>query len=337
MERQYKCLRQNAFIYDNYKLVPIRDEDKYAIMQWRNEQIEILRQKELLTKEQQELYFKNIVDKLFEQEKPNQLLFSFLENDILIGYGGLVHIDWESKNAEVSFLTETKRSIDHEQCIKDWSAYLKMLKKIAKEQICFNKIFTYAYDVRPWLYEALLNSGFIEEARLKTHIVINSRQYDVLIHSCFLNNLVCRMANQNDVMLYFQWANDEWVRKYSYDHGKISFENHIAWFQKKLESGKSFFYLFIKDGEFSGQVRIERNEDETIIGVSVDFIFRGLKLASKMVEQACSDFERKYPCETIVAYIKKDNFASLNSFIKADFIKKDEVIIKEQESYRLTR
>ncbi|GAK91039.1 putative ribosomal-protein-serine acetyltransferase [Nonlabens ulvanivorans] len=49
------------------------------IMKWRNEQMYHLRQAEKLTEQSQDSYFKNVVSKLFEQEKPNQLLFSFLK------------------------------------------------------------------------------------------------------------------------------------------------------------------------------------------------------------------------------------------------------------------
>lgn len=37
--RTYKCLNQQVFESGDYKLVPIRHEDRYSIMQWRNEQI----------------------------------------------------------------------------------------------------------------------------------------------------------------------------------------------------------------------------------------------------------------------------------------------------------
>ena len=185
MSRTYLCLPQNTFRNGNYSLLPIRDEDKYVILQWRNEQIAILRQKKPLTKEMQEQYFATTIANLFTQEKPGQLLFSFLENDVLIGYGGLVHIDWESRNAEVSFITETKRNINKQQFINDLCNYLQILKPLAKEHLGFTKIYTYAYDIRPDLYAALLKSGFIEEARLKNHVVIKGQNYDVLIHSFF--------------------------------------------------------------------------------------------------------------------------------------------------------
>ena len=46
-----------------------------------------LRQDKLLTELSQESYFKGTVAKLFEPKKPNQILFSYLKNDICIGYG----------------------------------------------------------------------------------------------------------------------------------------------------------------------------------------------------------------------------------------------------------
>ena len=64
-----------------YALVPIRYEDRVDIMKWRNEQIYHLRQKEELTKLEQDLYFKNIVRELFEQSSPNQLLFSYIQSN----------------------------------------------------------------------------------------------------------------------------------------------------------------------------------------------------------------------------------------------------------------
>ena len=222
MLRAYKCLLQNEFIEGNYKLIAMRDEDKYAIMQWRNEQIDILRQKEPLTKEKQEWYFKNIVDKLFEQEKPDQLLFSFLENDILIGYGGLVHIDWKKKNAEISFITATERNLNRNQFINDWKCYLGLIKYMADKQLNFRKIYTYAYDIRPYLFPILIESNFVEEARLKDEISINDKQYDVLIHSYLFDDISFRMASKEDVMLYFKWTNNPQVRSNSFNNNQIN-------------------------------------------------------------------------------------------------------------------
>ncbi|MDR6786135.1 GNAT family N-acetyltransferase [Pedobacter africanus] len=169
----------------NFRIAPILDKDKFSIMNWRNQQIDILRQATILTEADQSSYFKNVVEKLFEVDYPSQLLFGFYENDILVGYGGLVHINWEDQHAEISFLTESKRSKTQEVFINDWSVYLGMIEKIAFHQLDMMKIFTYSYDVRPHLNKVLHVSGYTLEARLKKHVNINGEWQDVLIHSKF--------------------------------------------------------------------------------------------------------------------------------------------------------
>ena len=82
----YKCIDQQTFSNGEYKLIPIRFEDRYDIMKWRNEQMYHLRQTTLLTIEQQDEYFSNVIAPLFDKDHPEQLLFSFFKKDELIGY-----------------------------------------------------------------------------------------------------------------------------------------------------------------------------------------------------------------------------------------------------------
>lgn len=179
--KSYKCLTSQIVEFDNFKIVPLRYEDRYDILKWRNEQIYHLRQSKSLTVEDQENYFNTIVDKLFDQEQPNQILFSFLENDACIGYGGLVHINWIDKNAEISFIMNTK--LEKDNFHTNWTKYLSLIEKVAFEDLKFHKIFTYAFDLRPHLYLALQNSNYIEETRLKEHCFFDGKYIDVVIHS----------------------------------------------------------------------------------------------------------------------------------------------------------
>ena len=179
--KKYQCLTQKEFSNGEYKLVSIRFEDRYEIMKWRNEQIYHLRQKEPLTIEQQDAYFENVVDKLFYEEQPNQVLFSFLKNDELIGYGGLVHINWVDKNAELSFVMET--NLENFMFEEIWSAYLVIIEKMAFENLNLHKIYTFAFDLRPNLYQVFEKNGLVLDARLNEHCIFNGRYLDVVIHS----------------------------------------------------------------------------------------------------------------------------------------------------------
>ncbi|WP_298222714.1 GNAT family N-acetyltransferase [Flavobacterium sp.] len=183
--RAYKCLSTQVFTNEGFSIEPIRDEDKYAILKIRNEQIYHLRQAKPLTVEAQENYFATVVSSLFEQEHPNQLLFSFFEHGEFIGYGGLVHINWIDKNAEISFVMKTE--LEQDYFIRNWSNYLKLIEEVAFKELQFHKIYTYAFDLRPHLYEAMEGSGYYEEARLKEHCYFNSKFIDVVIHSKISN------------------------------------------------------------------------------------------------------------------------------------------------------
>ena len=177
----YKVLHKQKFESGNFSLIPIRFEDRLDIMKWRNEQIYHLRQKKPLTIENQDIYFKTIISNLFDQEQPNQILFSFLENNNLIGYGGLVHLNWFDKNAEISFIMNTE--LEKFRFEDVWKAYLKLIEQVAFKELKFHKIFTYAFDLRPNLYPVLISAGFKEEARLDQHCFFEGKYIDVVIHS----------------------------------------------------------------------------------------------------------------------------------------------------------
>ena len=75
----YKVLHNQIFTSDAFSIVPIRYGDRMSILKWRNEQIYHLRQDKPLTEEDQEIYFNTVVNKLFDQEHPSQILFSYME------------------------------------------------------------------------------------------------------------------------------------------------------------------------------------------------------------------------------------------------------------------
>jgi len=179
--RSYKALEKQKFTSGEYSIVPIRSEDRYKIMQWRNEQMYHLRQNEVLSKEKQDKYFDSVVSKLFEQEKPNQILFSFLKNEICIGYGGLVHINWIDRNAEISFIMDTELENDFFSIY--WSKFLDMLEEVAFQNLNFHKLFVYAFDLRPHLYKALEKNNYFKDAVLSEHCRYNDKYIDVVLYS----------------------------------------------------------------------------------------------------------------------------------------------------------
>nr|WP_321234155.1 GNAT family N-acetyltransferase [uncultured Psychroserpens sp.] len=176
----YKVLHNQVFSSDEFSIVPIRYEDRMDLLKWRNEQIYHLRQDKPLTKEDQDVYFKSVVSDLFNKEFPNQILFSYMENDVCIGYGGLVHINWIDKHAEISFIMNTE--LEQDYFTKHWTIFLKLIEAVAFKELQLHKLVTYAFDLRPHLYEIIENAGFIKEAVLKEHSLFNGAYLDVIMH-----------------------------------------------------------------------------------------------------------------------------------------------------------
>jgi RimJ/RimL family protein N-acetyltransferase len=179
--KKYKCLKALKYTDGPFELVPIRVIDKLPILKMRNEQIYHLRQTEVLTLEMQDKYFAKVIPKLFDKKYPSQILFSFLEDGEFIGYGGLVHINWQDKNAEISFIMRTE--LEKSRFSYYWKIYLVLLEQAAFKDAGLHKIFTYAFDLRPNLYSVLEESGFYEEARLKEHCSFEGKYIDVVINS----------------------------------------------------------------------------------------------------------------------------------------------------------
>ncbi len=179
--RNYKVLTKQVFAKDGFAIVPLRDEDRFDIMKWRNEQMYHLRQSKPLEVAEQEHYFKTTVADLFNQAQPAQVLFSFLKDEECVGYGGLVHINWIDKNAEISFLMNT--ALERENFAKYWSAFLELIEKVAFQELKTHKIYTYAFDLRPHLYPVLEGCNFKREAELEEHCFFEGTYKKVVIHA----------------------------------------------------------------------------------------------------------------------------------------------------------
>ena len=136
------------------------------------------------TQKEQNLYFESAIAKEFNLEKPNQILFSFFKKNKLIGYGGLVHVDWINQNAEISFLLKTDFN-NVGFYTQSFTAFLKLIEKLAFN-INMHKIYTYGYRTNEYRFSPLINSFFEKEVELKNHKKINNNWFDVLIYSKLL-------------------------------------------------------------------------------------------------------------------------------------------------------
>jgi RimJ/RimL family protein N-acetyltransferase len=315
----YNCLHKQEITKGEYTIVPIRYEDRLAIMKWRNEQMYHLRQEKILTENDQEAYFQNIILPSYKEKTPAQILFSLLKNEKCIGYGGLVHINWLRNQAEVSFIMATELEADYFE--KNWVTFLHLLEKVAFNDLYLTSLITYAYDLRPHLYKAIENAGFQQSKRLEKEQLIDGKLVDVIIHTK-TNPLKLREATKNDTALTFQWASDTNIRKYSFQQEAITQEMHHAWFNSKINDPDCLYLLLEKDNEVIGSIRYDINkENEALISYLIDFKYHGHGYGNAILSLSLGVVTEKHPrLKQLVGFVVPENIASRKIFERQGYL-----------------
>ena len=143
-----------------YGLSSIKMKDSIPIMKWRNEQMGPCGRANLSPKKTS----LNTSKKPSGHSFPRKNLIKFSSDshlkDKLIGYGGLVHLNWEDVRGEVSFLLESERAKDPNLYLRECKLFMNLLMKCAFLTLNLNKISTEAYSHREFHVRALESSGF---------------------------------------------------------------------------------------------------------------------------------------------------------------------------------
>jgi hypothetical protein len=179
---EYSFLNSNKFCKEKYCLISLREEDIELIRIWRNEQIPVLRQKKVITKNEQYEYFLKTIMPSFITKEPECILFSFIIDQKCIGYGGFVNIDWTNQKSEISFLLDTNRVKKLEIYQKEFEIFLKLIIQLNKKYLKFATIFTETYDFRLEHIKILEKIGFKNIKKIMT----DKKDH----HGNFLNSII---------------------------------------------------------------------------------------------------------------------------------------------------
>ena len=181
----WSCLRQQYYEYMDYSIEPIKHDFIEPIRCWRNSQMDVLRQTAPISPSQQEAYFSKTILPSMSLMNPPNILMGLLLSDKLIGYGGLVHISWRDKRAEMSFLVDNLRATNIDQYKLDFIAFISLIRNLTFVELGFHKLFTETYAFRCDHIDILEAAGFQREAVLRDHVMIDNKYVDSIIHSTF--------------------------------------------------------------------------------------------------------------------------------------------------------
>lgn len=167
--------------YNDKHLCALKREHIFKLKEWRNAQMNILRQSEPLTDFDQEKWYSSLED------DKTQVLFALITDNEFVGYCGLTNIDYGNKRAEISFLVETDRAKHKVIYRRDFLAVLYMLCEHGFDKIGLNRIFVNTYEFRKEHIKILEEFGFWKEAELRQHYFNNSKYFNSFVHSILLS------------------------------------------------------------------------------------------------------------------------------------------------------
>lgn len=175
-----------------------------------------------------------------------------------------------------------------------------------------------------------------ENMSMRSKAFVDGKGRERIVELMMPKSISFRSVLENDCEIIWKWANDSETRAVSFCSEFIPWDKHIHWFMKRIKDPRCFFYLVInKMGIPIGQLRIEKNEEEFVISVSIDKMFRGRGYGSIVLRRGSEMFFNFFEEEFISAYIKKDNEASKYAFVKAGYKKERETIICGQAAILL--
>jgi len=156
-------------------------------------------------------------------------------------------------------------------------------------------------------------------------LITNNIQNNILKEFQNLNkefSLLIRKATINDLVTYFNWANDKDVRNNAVNTQMIEYKDHVNWFNQKISAEDSFLFIFEKKNKPVGQVRFDKKNSSFFIDFSIDKKYRGKGFSriilKKGIEKLVNEIDSKKNI-SLTALVKYGNIASVKTFEKMDF------------------
>ena len=150
------------------------------------------------------------------------------------------------------------------------------------------------------------------------------------------HELSLRLATEEDLMLYFHWANDPEVRKSAINTSLISFEKHQEWYINKLKNPNAQLYVLEATGLPVGQIRFDIDGVDAHIDYSLDPIVRGRGWGSRLVSLGIDEM-RQFESVKFCAEVKAWNQASSSVFLREGFSESPNSSCTENKFFSLSR
>ena len=153
-----------------------------------------------------------------------------------------------------------------------------------------------------------------------------------ILNEFYKNNSNFRKVKKEDCLKIFEIANDDEVRRSSFNSEKIKLDNHKIWFNNILKDDSVKFYVLEFKEDLIGQLRLDFDEEFPVISISINRKYRSLGLSKTLLSKGLDLVDGK-----VIAYIKKDNLRSISFFKSMGFKKDCDVVIKNCQALKFIK
>ena len=130
-----------------------------------------------------------------------------------------------------------------------------------------------------------------------------------------------RYVAATDIDFLFCLANSSSIRAVSFHDEPITREEHVRWFQEKLQQ-KLLFFIVEYNQEPCGYIRFSGNMGWVDVSIAISPEARGKKVALVSLQRACHRFFIQEPAvQGIRALVKTTNQPSMKFFEHAGFVR----------------
>ena len=132
-----------------------------------------------------------------------------------------------------------------------------------------------------------------------------------------------RKALISDAKLLFDWVNESNVRRNAINTNPIKWDDHLAWFQNKLQTQNSFVFIAEVNNQPIGQIRFDFENNKFLIDYSIAKNERGNGYGYTIVKEGINYLKKNISTlGTYIAWVKSENTASKRVFEKLGFYTK---------------
>ncbi|MEZ7955711.1 MAG: UDP-2,4-diacetamido-2,4,6-trideoxy-beta-L-altropyranose hydrolase [Rubritalea sp.] len=199
----------------------------------------------------------------------------------------------------------------------------KILSSMLKNNLALQLSDTRGQESEFFQLAELINSDKRLEIASNSAARIDGKGTKRICEAMRLPDINLRPVSTEDAKDLHNWSNDPVTRAASFNSDPIPWDNHLQWLDTQLNSTDSTLLIIKSSTSKLGVVRFNKNAEtlgETIISITLAPEFRGLGLAPLILCNAALYYFDNYPQQTITAWIKPTNTASIKSFLKANFV-----------------